>query len=107
MSWCTAGKVSIAVAAAQHLVATACWYNAYYADLEGVTTGLECAFQFMAAFGMPADTSDMSSLIAWLGRMSQYPMGLVLHCPPGMSARLQKHVTHNVEKVIKVSLRFA
>jgi len=43
--------------------------------------------------------------MSWISRWSAYPMGLIVHCPPDMTARLLKHVTHNVEKLIKVSLR--
>ena len=90
------------MAAAQHLVATAAWANAYFVDLEGVVTGTECCFQLMAAFGIPADTSDLSALVAWLTRMTSFPMGLVVHCPPDIPPRLHKHIGHNVDKMLKV-----
>lgn len=99
-----AGKVNIAVMAAETLFSSTLWCNAYFADMERVETGVECAFQFMAAFAVTADTSDTCNLMSWIGRWSAYPIGLIVHCPPDMTARLLKHVTHNVEKMIKVSL---
>ncbi len=105
MQVCLAGKVNIAVMAAETLFSNTLWCNAYFADMERVETGVECAFQFMAAFAVTADTSDTCNLMSWISRWSAYPMGLIVHCPPDMTARLLKHVTHNVEKLIKVSLR--
>ncbi|KAL0028676.1 hypothetical protein WJX79_009990 [Trebouxia sp. C0005] len=96
-----AGKVNIAVMAAETLFSSTLWCNAYFADMERVETGVECAFQFMAAFAVTADTSDTCNLMSWIGRWSAYPIGLIVHCPPDMTARLLKHVTHNVEKMIK------
>ena len=100
---CPAGKVNIAVMAAQTLFSNTLWCNAYFADMERVETGVECAFQFMAAFAVTADTSDTCTLMAWLSRWATIPVGLIVHCPPDMTARLLKHVTHNVEKMVKVS----
>lgn len=89
--------------AADTLFSSTLWCNAFFADMERVETGVECAFQFMAAFAIPADTSDTCTLVAWLTRWAALPMGLLVHCPPDMTPRLLKHVTHNVEKMVKVS----
>lgn len=97
------GKVNIATMAADTLFSSTLWCNAYFADMERVETGVECAFQFMAAFAVPADTSDTCALMAWLTRWAALPMGLIVHCPPDMTPRLLKHVTHNVEKMVKAS----
>lgn len=78
------------------------WFNAYFADMERVETGVECAFQFMAAFAVPAETSDTCALMAYLSRWSGYALGLVVHLPPEMTPRLLKHISHNVEKMCKV-----
>ena len=101
---CSAGKVNIATMAADTLFASTLWCNAFFADMARVETGVECAFQFMAAFAIPADTSDTCTLMAWLTRWAALPMGLIVHCPPDMTARLLKHITHNVEKMVKASL---
>ena len=58
----------------------------------------------MAAFAVTADTSDTCTLMAWLAKWAAMPMGLIVHCPSDMTARLHKHVIHNVEKMIKASL---
>lgn len=100
---CPAGKVNIATMAADTLFGSTLWCNAFFADMARVETGVECAFQFMAGFAIPADTSDTCTLMAWLARWAALPMGLIVHCPPEMTARLLKHVTHNVEKMVKVS----
>lgn len=100
---CPAGKVNIATMAADTLFASTLWCNAFFADMARVETGVECAFQFMAAFAVPADTSDTCTLMAWLTRWAALPMGLIVHCPPDMTARLLKHITHNVEKMVKAS----
>ena len=89
--------------AADTLFSSTLWCNAFFADMERVETGVECAFQFMAAFAIPADTSDTCTLMAWLTRWAALPMGLLVHCPPDMTPRLLKHVTHNVEKMVKAS----
>ncbi len=90
--------------AADTLFTSTLWANAYFADMERVETGVECAFQFMAGFAVTADTSDTCTLMAWLSRWAALPFGLIVHCPPDMTARLLKHVTHNVEKMVKVTL---
>lgn len=100
----TAGKVSVAVMAAQMLFNSTMWANAFFADMERVETGVECAFQFMAAFAVPAETSDTCALMAYLSRWSGYSMGLIVHLPPEMTPRLLKHISHNVEKLSKASL---
>lgn len=82
------------------------WSNAYFADMERVETGVECAFQFMAAFAVPAETSDTCALMAYLSRWSSYALGLIVHLPPEITPRLLKHISHNVEKMCKVSLLF-
>ena len=89
--------------AAQLLFSSTMWSNAYFADMERVETGVECAFQFMAAFAVPAETSDTCALMAYLSRWSGYAMGLIVHLPPEMTPRLLKHISHNVEKLCKAS----
>ena len=44
----------------------------------------ECKFQLMAAFGIPAETQDMSPLYAWLRRNAAMPFGLIMHNVDGM-----------------------
>ena len=89
--------------AAETLFSSCLWCNAFFADMERVETGVECAFQIMAAFAVTADTSDTCTLMAWLAKWAAMPMGLIVHCPSDMTARLHKHVIHNVEKMIKAS----
>ena len=38
----------------------------------------------MGAFGIPADTQDMSPLYAWLRRNADLPFGLIMHNVDGM-----------------------
>ena len=52
--------------------------------LQGVTSMPECKFQLMAAFGIPADTQDMSPLYAWMRRNADMPFGLIMHNVDGM-----------------------
>ena len=90
--------------AAQTLFSSTLWSNAFFADMERVETGVECAFQFMSAFLIPAETSDTCALMALLSRWASYPLGLIVHCPPEMTPRLRKHISYNVEKMVKASL---
>ena len=106
VTFLAAGKVSVAVMAAQLMFSSTMWCNAYFADMERVETGVECAFQFMAAFAVPAETSDTCALMAFLSRWSSLPMGLIVHLPPEMTPRLLKHISHNVEKLCKASCPF-
>ena len=53
-------------------------------SVQGVTSIAEARFQLMGAFGIPADTQDMSPLYAWLRRNADLPFGLIMHNVDGM-----------------------
>ncbi len=59
---------------------------------------------FHAAFGVPSESADASLLQAWLTRNAALPMGLVLRVPPGAPANVTAHLTHLLQRLLKVAL---
>ena len=87
--YCAPFQVRLFTRKAAHPVAV-CLANDYhgaqaaYHALQGVTSIAEAKFQLMGAFGIPADTQDMSPLYAWLRRNADLPFGLIMHNVDGM-----------------------
>ncbi|EIE24021.1 hypothetical protein COCSUDRAFT_47104 [Coccomyxa subellipsoidea C-169] len=96
------GKATLALAASRHLVACAHWENAYWADMAGAVSASEAAFQLLAAFGIPSESPDASLLQAWLTRNQALPMGLIIRLPACPPANVTAHLTHLLQRLLKV-----
>lgn len=75
--------------------------------VQGITGIAEAKFQLMAAFGIPADTQDMSPLYAWLRRNADLPFGLIMHNVDGMlkDAMLRQQFSDILANIIGVCSR--
>ena len=71
---------------------------------QNVTSMPECKFQLMAAFGIPAETQDMSPLYAWLRRNADMPFGLIMHNVDGMlqQASVKQQFQDILAQIVKV-----
>ena len=55
-----------------------------------------------AAFGVPSESADASLLLAWLSRNMAMPAGCVLSIPPDLPQSINDHVTHLLQRLMKV-----
>ena len=58
-----------------------------------------------AAFGVPSESADASLLLAWLSRNMAMPAGCVLNMPPDLPQSIIDHVTHLLQRLMKVAHR--
>ena len=53
---------------------------------------------------MPSQSADASLLLAWLSRNMAMPAGCVLSIPPDLPQSINDHVTHLLQRLMKVLL---
>lgn len=72
---------------------------------QGSALSLSCACcappRLMAGMGVPSESPDAALLLAWLGRCTGAPSGLVLRLPAGAPAPVAAHVCHLLQRMLK------